>query len=186
MRLKRAPKRGGSANAGIANMIDRIQRVAQDELPSLLDPVVKAGWTWPRTDLQHWIYPLNRFDEVLEQIIRDYDLSDMQHCQTNNFTPRTKELLLSVLGFQKLLLENSTNRKIFNGFDVRRHKPLLPLFSSELTSLFVSSVSTTYSTLSTSKFSSQPFASPFVPLNNTLRSILHSHRSPSPTNDYSV
>jgi len=136
MRLKRAPKRGGSANAGIANMIDRIQRVAQDELPSLLDPVVKAGWTWPRTDLQHWIYPLNRFDEILEQIIRDYDLSDMQHCQTNNFTPRTKELLLSVLGFQKLLLENSTNRKIFNGFDVSRHKLHSFLFPSRELTLF--------------------------------------------------
>ncbi|GAA5975362.1 hypothetical protein JCM5350_006450 [Sporobolomyces pararoseus] len=117
MRLKRTPKRGGSANPGIANFIDRIQRVPQDELPSLLDPVVKNGWTWPRTDMQHWIYPLNRFDEILEQIIKDYDLSDMQHCQTNDFTPRTKELLLSILKFQKLLLENSTNRKIFNGFD---------------------------------------------------------------------
>ncbi|GAA6062543.1 hypothetical protein JCM10212_004309 [Sporobolomyces blumeae] len=117
MRLKRAPKRGGSANPGIASFIDRIQQVPQDELPLLLDPIVKAGWTWPRTDLQHWIYPLNRFDEILEQIIRDYDLSDMQHCQTNAFTPRTKELLLSILAFQKVLLENSTNRKIFAGFD---------------------------------------------------------------------
>ncbi|GAA5851451.1 hypothetical protein JCM3766R1_000331 [Sporobolomyces carnicolor] len=117
MRLKRTPKRGGSANPGIASFIDRIQRVPQDELPSLLDPVVRDGWTWPRTDMQHWIYPLNRFDEILEQIIKDYDLADMEHCQTNDFTPRTKELLLSLLKFQKLLLENSTNRKIFNGFD---------------------------------------------------------------------
>ncbi|GAA6006127.1 hypothetical protein JCM11491_002040 [Sporobolomyces phaffii] len=117
MRLKRTPKRGGSANPEIAAFIDRIQRVPQDELPPLLDRVVKQGWTWPRTDMQHWIYPLNRFDDILEQIIKDYDLSDMQHCQTNHFTPRTKELLLSILTFQKLLLENSTNRKIFNGFD---------------------------------------------------------------------
>ncbi|GAA5906785.1 E3 ubiquitin-protein ligase TOM1 [Sporobolomyces salmoneus] len=117
MRLKRTPKRGGSANPGIANFIDQIQRVPQDELPSLLDPLVKEGWKWPRSDMQHWIYPLNRFDEILEQIIKDYDLSDMEHCQTNDFTPRTKQVLLSILAFQKLLLENSTNRKIFNGFD---------------------------------------------------------------------
>ncbi|GAA5939453.1 E3 ubiquitin-protein ligase TOM1 [Sporobolomyces koalae] len=117
MRLKRTPKRGGSANPGIASFIDRIQRVPQDELPALLDPVVHSGWTFPRTDMQHWIYPLNRFDDILEQIIQDYDLTDMRHCQTNAFTPRTKQLLLSVLSFQKLLLENSTNRKIFNGFD---------------------------------------------------------------------
>lgn len=127
MRLKRTPKRGGSANPGIASFIDRIQRVPQDELPSLLDPVVRDGWTWPRTDMQHWIYPLNRFDEILEQIIKDYDLADMEHCQTNDFTPRTKELLLSLLKFQKLLLENSTNRKIFNGFDVSDRPRLAPI-----------------------------------------------------------
>ncbi|GAA5961735.1 hypothetical protein JCM21900_000844 [Sporobolomyces salmonicolor] len=117
MRLKRSPKRGGSANAHIAAFIDRIQQVPQDELPQLLTPIIREGWTWPRTDLQHWVYPLNRFDEVLEMVIRDYDLGDMEHCQTNDFTPRTKELVLSVLAFQKVLLENSTNRKIFNGFD---------------------------------------------------------------------
>lgn len=118
-RLKRSPKRGGSAHAGIAAFIKALQTVPQDELPQLLKPIVAEGWQWPRTDLQHWIYPLNRFDEILETVIRDYDLADTKHCQTNDFTPRTKELVLSVLAFQKVLLENSTNRKIFMGFDVR-------------------------------------------------------------------
>ncbi|GAA5969495.1 hypothetical protein JCM11641_008133 [Rhodosporidiobolus odoratus] len=116
-RLKRSPKRGGSANAHIAAFIARLQQVAQDELPSLIAPVLKQGWTWPRTDLQHWIHPLNRFDDILAKVIDDYDLGDMKHAQTNAFTPRTKQLVLSVLGFQKILLENSTNRKIFMGFD---------------------------------------------------------------------
>ncbi|GAA6015032.1 hypothetical protein JCM10207_008710 [Rhodosporidiobolus poonsookiae] len=116
-RLKRSPKKGGSANPHIANFIRQLQDVPQDELPQLLKPVVAQGWQWPRTDLQHWVHPLNRFDEILEAVIRDYDLSDTLHCQTNDFTPRTKELVLSVLAFQKVLLENSTNRKIFAGFD---------------------------------------------------------------------
>ena len=116
-RLKRQPKRGGSAHPGIAAFIAQVQAVPQHELPALLEPLVAAGWTWPRTDLQHWIHPLNRFDDILEQVIADYDLATMEHGQTNTFTPRTKELLLAVLSFEKLLLENSTNRKIFNGFD---------------------------------------------------------------------
>ncbi|EMS22762.1 E3 ubiquitin-protein ligase HUWE1 [Rhodotorula toruloides NP11] len=116
-RLKRQPKKGGSAHPGIASFITQLQQVPQHELPSLVQPLLEHGWEWPKTDLQHWVYPLNRFDEILENVIRDYDLGSMEHCQTNEFTPRTKELLLSVLGFQKLLLENSTNRKIFNGFD---------------------------------------------------------------------
>ncbi|GAA6048825.1 hypothetical protein JCM3770_003640 [Rhodotorula araucariae] len=116
-RLKRQPKRGGSAHPGIAAFIQQLQTVPTHELPALLEPLVAAGWTWPRTDLQHWIHPLNRFDDILEQVIRDYDLAGMEHAQTNAFTPRTKQLILAVLSFQKLLLENSTNRKIFNGFD---------------------------------------------------------------------
>lgn len=116
-RLKRQPKRGGSAHPGIAAFIAQVQAVPQHELPALLEPLVAAGWTWPRTDLQHWIHPLNRFDDILEQVIRDYDLESMEHGQTNTLTPRTKELVLAVLSFEKLLLENSTNRKIFNGFD---------------------------------------------------------------------
>lgn len=84
----------------------------------MLLPVVNGGWTWPRTDLQHWIVPLNRFDSILEGVINDYDLGSMEHCQTNAFTPRTKELVAAILAFEKILLENSTNRKIFASFDV--------------------------------------------------------------------
>lgn len=42
----------------------------------------------------------------------------------NPFTPRTKRTVLAVLGFEKLLLENCTNRKMFSSYDVR----LFPLF----------------------------------------------------------
>ena len=62
--------------------------------------------------------PLNRSDGIFETAVRDHDLGSMEHLQTNEFTPRAKELVLSVLALQKLLSENSTNRKIFNGFDV--------------------------------------------------------------------
>ncbi|GAA6003447.1 E3 ubiquitin-protein ligase TOM1 [Rhodotorula paludigena] len=116
-RLKRQPKRGGSAHPGIASFIAQLSTAEPHDLPALVDPLVREGWSWPRTDLQHWIVPLNRFDEILEQTITDYDLAGMEHAQTNSFTPRTKHLVLSVLAFEKLLLENSTNRKIFNGFD---------------------------------------------------------------------
>lgn len=117
-KIKRAPKRSPSTNPGIAAFILAIQSCTPDSLPSLLNPISSSGWTWPRTDLQHWIQPLNRFDSILEDVIRDYDLGSMEHCQTNAFTPRTKELVGAILAFEKVLLENSTNRKIFASFDV--------------------------------------------------------------------
>lgn len=119
-RIKRAPRKAGSTHAGIAAFIIalREENSADDELPALLLPVVQSGWTWPRTDLQHWILPLNRFDAILEQVVQDYDLASMEHLQTNAFTPRTKQLVGAILAFEKVLLENSTNRKIFASFDV--------------------------------------------------------------------
>lgn len=119
-KIKRAPKRNPSTHPGIASFIVALRddNSKDDELPGLLLPIVEAGWKWPRTDLQHWIAPLNRFDTILEHVVRDYDLGSMDHPQTNAFTPRTKELVHSVLAFEKVLLENSTNRKIYASFDV--------------------------------------------------------------------
>lgn len=126
MKIKRAPKKNPSTNAGIAAFIILLNTCENEELPNILRPIVETGWNWPRTDLQHWISPLNRFDTILEDVIRDYDLSSMQHCQTNSFTPRTGELVTSILAFEKVLLENSTNRKIYASFDVSSFPLFLP------------------------------------------------------------
>lgn len=40
------------------------------------------------------------------------------HVQASKFTPRTKELILAILRFTRLLLENATNRKLYASFDV--------------------------------------------------------------------
>lgn len=126
MKIKRSPKKNPSTNPAIAAFILQISSIPADELPSRLLPIIKSGWTWPRTDLQHWIKPLDRFDGILEEVINDYDLATMEHCQINAFTPRTRELLAAILGFEKVLLENSTNKKIYNSYDVR---PSLSPFS---------------------------------------------------------
>ncbi|GAA5986703.1 hypothetical protein JCM10908_003863 [Rhodotorula pacifica] len=101
----------------VDSVVPQIQDFQVHELPSLLEPLLQSGWQCPRTDMQHWIRPPNRSDEIVETKIPDYDLGSMLQLQTTEFTPRTKELVLSVLAFQKLLLENSTDRKIFNAFD---------------------------------------------------------------------
>ena len=79
------------------------------------------SWKWPRSDLNAWIKVLNKFDGILEEAIRDYDIDNLQ---VNVFTPLTKKTVCEILRFERLLLENSTNRKTFNSYDVR------PLFLS--------------------------------------------------------
>lgn len=98
------------------------------------------GWQWPRSDLVFWIPVLNRFDTLLESVVKSYELrgpgskkekdtdgkelkedeSNRIGVQINDFTPLTKRMTLSILGFVKLLLENCTNRKLFSSYDVRR------------------------------------------------------------------
>lgn len=118
MKIKRPPKKTPSSNAQISSFLASLSTTPDDSLTPLLQTVLSTGWTWPRTDLQHWIVPLNRFDEILGRIVVDYDLGSLDHAQTNAFTPRTRELLLAILRFEKVLLENSTNRKIYASFDV--------------------------------------------------------------------
>lgn len=134
MKIKRLPKKVPSSNVQIAAFILQLVAANQEDLPELIHPLLDQGWTWPRTDLQHWIKPLNRLDSILEQIVIDYDLASLDHCQTNQFTPRTKTLLIAILKFEKLLLENSTNRKIYASFDVSLPSPFLPLSLSLLRS----------------------------------------------------
>ncbi len=73
------------------------------------------SWKWPRSDLNAWIKVLNKFDAILEEAIRDYDIDNLQ---VNVFTPLTKKTVCEILRFERLLLENSTNRKTFNSYDV--------------------------------------------------------------------
>ena len=58
---------------------------------------------------------LNKFDAILEEVVDSYELSKLQQ---NDFTPNTKETLLQVLRFLRLLLENCTQRKLFSSYDV--------------------------------------------------------------------
>jgi E3 ubiquitin-protein ligase HUWE1 len=52
----------------------------------------------------------------MEDIIRDYEIEKVQ---LKPFTDFHKRLLCEILRFERLLLENSTNRKTYNSYDVR-------------------------------------------------------------------
>jgi E3 ubiquitin-protein ligase HUWE1 len=93
--------------------MNKLLNTPTDDLPQVLAEI--DAWKWPRSDLNSWIKVLNKFDGVLEQIIRDYELDKLQ---LNVFTPITKKTICAILRFERLLLENSTNRKMFNSYDV--------------------------------------------------------------------
>lgn len=94
-------------------LIADILATSVDDLPDFLSQI--DSWKWPRSDLNSWIKVLNKFDTVLEDIVRDYDIDRLQ---LRTFAARTKETICEILKFERLLLENSTNRKMFNSYDV--------------------------------------------------------------------
>lgn len=97
----------------VAELIDNLADTPIDDLPDVLAQI--DHWRWPRSDLNAWIKVLNKFDSIMEDIIRDYEIEKVQ---LRPFTPSHKRLLCEILRFERLLLENSTNRKTYNSYDV--------------------------------------------------------------------
>ncbi|TDL26261.1 hypothetical protein BD410DRAFT_895667 [Rickenella mellea] len=129
MKISHKSKRVVPPHPQIASLIADILAVSNEDLSQYLASI--DNWKWPRSDLNSWIKVLNRFDTILEEVIRDYDVDRLQ---TTIFTPRTKATVCEILKFERLLLENSTNRKMFNSYD--RLNSLL--FSSDLDVLVAS------------------------------------------------
>ncbi|KAI0766838.1 hypothetical protein BD413DRAFT_614840 [Trametes elegans] len=123
MRILHKSKRAVAPLPQVAELINKLADTPNEDLPEVLAQI--DSWKWPRSDLNAWIKVLNKFDEILEEAIRDYDIDNLQ---VNVFTPLTKRTICEILRFERLLLENSTNRKTFNSYD--RLNSLM--FSSDL------------------------------------------------------
>jgi E3 ubiquitin-protein ligase HUWE1 len=98
----------------VAELVTKLVDTPNDDLADVLADI--DTWKWPRSDLNAWTKVLDKFDAILEDVIRDYDVDKLQ---INVFTPVTKKVICHILRFERLLLENSTNRKTFNSYDVR-------------------------------------------------------------------
>ncbi|KZO98855.1 hypothetical protein CALVIDRAFT_495662 [Calocera viscosa TUFC12733] len=112
MKINKQPKRLGPIHPDVSALINSILAAPKEELPSLLSTV--QTWQYPRCDLHAWSAVLNKFDEILEQIISDYEVDQLQ---INDFTPSARALLSEILRFERVLLDNSTNRKIYASYD---------------------------------------------------------------------
>lgn len=98
----------------VAELINKLSDTPNEDLHEVLGQI--DSWKWPRSDLNAWIKVLNKFDAILEEVIQDYDIDKLQ---VNVFTPMTKKTVSEILRFERLLLENSTNRKTYASYDVR-------------------------------------------------------------------
>ncbi|KAG8921406.1 hypothetical protein FRC01_000266, partial [Tulasnella sp. 417] len=105
-------KRVAPPHPEVSELINKLYNTPVDDLASFIGGI--SEWKWPRSDLGNWIKVLNKFDAILQDIIRDYDVDKLQ---VNPFTPQTKATVLEILRFKRLLLENSTGRKLYASYD---------------------------------------------------------------------
>ncbi|WWC64740.1 uncharacterized protein I303_107351 [Kwoniella dejecticola CBS 10117] len=112
MKVKKSTRRHSQPPSDVSALANSIVKAAEGDLV----PILQAfdSWKYPRGDLHTWVDVLDRFDAILAEVTKEYDLHKVQ---SNEFTPKTRDLVLEVLRVQRLLLENCTSRKLFSSYD---------------------------------------------------------------------
>ncbi|KAI6046227.1 hypothetical protein EDC04DRAFT_2888377 [Pisolithus marmoratus] len=112
MKISQKTRKAAQPHPQVAELIEKIANTPEGDIADVLAQI--DSWKWPRSDLNAWVKVLDKFDAILGDAIRDYGVDKLQ---LNPFSPATKRTLSEILRFERLLLENSTNRKTFNSYD---------------------------------------------------------------------
>jgi hypothetical protein len=73
-------------------------------------------WPFPRGDLYHWIPLLNRFDDILEETVKKYNLKEGP--QTTPWEEKDERIVCGVLNFSRMLVEECGNRSLYGSSNV--------------------------------------------------------------------
>lgn len=112
----------------MVRLVQDLQTIPKNELAPFIQNI--SYWKCPRSELHVWFGVLDRFDEIMESLINEYDAANLQ---LNPFSEQDKELLYQILRFERMLLDNSTNRKLFNSYDVSPPPRCASIFFIKLT-----------------------------------------------------
>ncbi|KAJ3152973.1 hypothetical protein HDU86_005428 [Geranomyces michiganensis] len=112
-RIKRSPpKRLAPMAPDVKQFVEELTDCPEGEIAEKVRRV--ANWPFAKTDFFHWVPVLNRFDNILETLIAEYQLSALQ---TKDFSADHKALLLAVLSLTTQLWKHCTNRSLYNSYE---------------------------------------------------------------------
>ncbi|EHY64806.1 hypothetical protein NERG_02209 [Nematocida ausubeli] len=97
----------------ISNIIERLIDISEEDIPGYLRNI--SEWKYTKSDLIYWMDVLDRFDGILSSIVAEYTLNQYQNKPMHE---SHIEIVHAIVRFQKLLVENSSNKSIFSSFDV--------------------------------------------------------------------
>ncbi|KAI5190406.1 E3 ubiquitin-protein ligase HUWE1 [Nematocida minor] len=109
----------------ISNIIRHLTDLPEEDIYAYLNNLKE--WKYTKTDLLYWVDVLDRFDAILKNISTTYSLEQFQN---HPMKETDKETVHAILQFQKLLVENSSNKSLFSSFDVI--EPYIYSFELEL------------------------------------------------------
>ncbi|KAF9353291.1 hypothetical protein BGX26_008924 [Mortierella sp. AD094] len=113
MKIKKTPvKKLAVPPLAIRNLIKSLKECPDTEIATHIDATPE--WIWPRGDLFHWVAVLNRFDDILDTLCKAHD---MKKAQPKEFSEENRRLILAILGFSRMLLENCTNRNLYASYE---------------------------------------------------------------------
>ncbi|CAG8807424.1 14954_t:CDS:2, partial [Gigaspora rosea] len=97
MKIKKSPpKKLVAPIPPIKNLIQKLSECHEEEIPRIVESAI--DWSYPRGDLFHWIGVLNRFDTMLENICKNYNLKKLQ---TSKFSEGVRVVLMAILKFSR-------------------------------------------------------------------------------------
>lgn len=106
----------------LRHKLELVEKSRDEEIAVHLEDFTE--WVWPKGDLYAYIEVLNRLDGILEKVTNDFNLKSAASStkpsygvQDKVFDGYSKRLVNAVLRFLKLLIDNCSNRKIFNSVE---------------------------------------------------------------------
>ncbi|KAG0309262.1 hypothetical protein BGZ98_004111 [Dissophora globulifera] len=113
MKIKKTPvKRLAVPPLPVRHLIKTLHECPESEIVTHVEAAPE--WVWPRGDLFHWVAVLNRFDDILDRLCKSHEL---KKAQPKEFSDENRRLVLAILGFSRILLENCTNRNIYASYE---------------------------------------------------------------------
>ncbi|KAJ2828220.1 E3 ubiquitin-protein ligase tom1, partial [Coemansia sp. 'formosensis'] len=112
-RIKKLPhKRLSFPPQEIQNLREKLETTSSANIHGVLQSF--SDWPFVRGDMYHWIGVLNRFDDILANVCEEHGLSGFQ---TKAFDRDTQRMVVVILDFTRLLLENCINRNLYSSVE---------------------------------------------------------------------
>lgn len=107
-------------------LIKRLTDASEPDVVAVLKQL--QIWRYPRADMNAFLPVTKKFGQILANTREKYRFGTSAEgdckLQIETLSSEDKTLVLEILRFFRLLMENSTNRKQFDGYEVSRRDKL--------------------------------------------------------------